>query len=307
MMDGLVSRFEDRPLAVRTRGLSKRYGGRSALADLDLAVPEGAVYVLVGPNGAGKTTSLRALLDLVRPDAGEAEVFGVSAREEGAWVRAQIGYVPDSHEIGLLRTPVRDLLAHHRRYFPAWDVAYENRLVRELDLDPGAAYGKLSKGQARRVQLTMALAHRPALLLLDEPTDGLDPLARDQFFALLADHLAASPTTVLVSTHLVHEVEGLGDVLGVLRSGRLVAQVGRDLLSRRLLRVRASLPEDWREPARPPHVVVDQRSGRELARVAWGDEAEIRQALGTSGATVHECRSLSLEEATRALLRMEVA
>ncbi|MCB1034800.1 MAG: hypothetical protein KDD47_13295, partial [Acidobacteria bacterium] len=141
----------------------------------------------------------------------------------------------------------------------------------------------------------------------DEPTDGLDPLAREDFAEILAEHLSESPTTVLISTHLVHEVEGLGDHLGVIRKGRLVAQLPREQLSRRLHRVRALTPEGWTAPKELEAAVLGSRAARrEVQWTVSGAEEEIAQALVRSGATVQEIRSLNLEEASRALLRMEV-
>ena len=272
-------------------------------------MPEGAVYILVGPNGAGKTTALRALLDLTRPDAGDAAVFGLAAAADGPAVRAGIGYVPEAHDFAYPRLTTGRLLAHHARYFPGWDEAYAADLVRRLDVAPEARVRDLSKGQARRVQLVLALAHRPPLLLLDEPTDGLDPLARDQVFALLADHLAATPTTILISTHLVHEVEGLGDHLGVLRNGRLVAQLERDLLARRLHRVRAEVPPGWGGAPEVEAAVIGRRrdapGGREVLWTVWGDAAQIAERLRASGAVVRALDPLNLEAAALALLAME--
>ncbi len=302
----LVKPLTHRPLAVATAGLVKRFGRQTALAGLDLTVPEGAVYVLVGPNGAGKTTTLRVLLDLVRADRGRTEVFGRSTVTDGPAVRAGIGYVPEAHDFGYRDLEVARLLAHHARYFAAWDEAYAAELVRRLDVPLEARFGALSKGQARRVQLVQALAHRPPLLLLDEPTDGLDPLARDQALGLLVDHLAATPTTILLSTHLVHEVEGLGDCLGVIRHGRLVAQLERAEMERKLHRVRAEVPDGWRAGAELADLLLHrQEGGRELDWTVWGEAEEVRQRLQAAGATVRQMSNLNLEDATRVLLRME--
>ncbi len=306
MSERLFDSFDGRPAAVRTRGLRKRFGDQTALAGLEMTVPEGSVYVLVGPNGAGKTTTLRALLDLTVVDAGRAEVFGLPCVERGAEVRARIGYVPDSQELPYGGLTVDALLAHHAAYFPAWDAGYAAELVRRMAIDGRQCYGTLSKGQARRVQLVQALAHRPPLLLMDEPTDGLDPLAQDRFQALLADHLAASPTTVLLSTHRVHEIEGLGDCLGVLRDGRLVAQLERRRLERGLHRVRFEAPEDWAAGGElEPRLIGRRDRGRERAWTLWGEPEHTRARLESSGATVREVGTLNLEQATRALLAME--
>ncbi len=306
MIEELFQTFGDRPAAARTRGLSKRFGPQTALDGLEMTVPEGAVYVLVGPNGAGKTTTLRALLDLTLADEGSAEVFGLPCAERGAEARARIGFVPDAQDFPYGDLSVDALLAHHAAYFPAWDEAYAGELKRKMSIDGGQRYGGLSKGQARRVQLVMALAHRPPLLLMDEPTDGLDPLAQDRFQALLADHLAGSPTTVLISTHRVHEVEGLGDTLGVLRDGRLVAQLERDLLERMLVRVRAEVPESWAGASALPVPVVRRGGrGREVAWTVWSEAEGAAAAFTAAGATVRQVERLNLEEATRALLAME--
>ena len=305
MIQELFQTFDDRPTAVRTRGLRKRFGAQTALAGLEMTVPEGSVYVLVGPNGAGKTTTLRALLDLTTVDAGEAELFGLPCVERGAEARARVGYVPDSQEFPYGGLAVDALLAHHATYFPAWDDVYAAELRGKMAVDGRQRYGGLSKGEARRVQLVMALAHRPPLLLMDEPTDGLDPLAQDRFQSLLAEHLAATPTTVLISTHRVHEVEMLGDCLGVLRDGSLVAQLERRRLEERLVRVRAEVPEGWSaSPELAGSVVRRGGRGREVAWTVWGGADHATAAFKASGATVRQVERLSLEESTRALLAM---
>ena len=293
----------DGPVAIATSGLVKRFGRNEALAGLELTVPEGAIYVLVGPNGAGKTTALRTLLGLIRPDSGTAEVLGHSAVEDGPWVRARTGYLADTQGFAYPRLNVREILAHHSAYFTAWDEDYAGHLIDALEVRVDARASTLSKGEARRVQLVMALAHRPPLLLLDEPTDGLDPLARDRVFSLLAEHVASTPTTILVSTHLIHELEGLGDCLGALIGGRLTAQLRRSELEQRLHRIRAEVGEGWEMPEDLAHAVVHGRSARgELNTVFWGEADSLAQRLGESGATVRQVGHLNLEEATRALL-----
>lgn len=307
MVPGLVQRLNGGPLAVETRGLAKRFDDRTALDGLDLTVPAQSVYVLVGPNGAGKTTTLRILLDLVRADRGEVHVFGLSQLEAGVEIRAEVGYVPEVHDFGYGDLSVSRLFAHHARYFTRWDPDYADRLIRALGIDLDVPYGHLSKGQARRVQIVMALAHRPRLLLLDEPTDGLDPLARDLVFELLAEHLASTPTTVLVSTHLVHDLEGLSDCLGVLRSGRLVAQQRRSELVRHLYRIQFDVPEGWTPPEELDGTLLRSKGGaRERVCTVWGDPEGTRAALQAAGATVRHIASLNLEDAARTLLRSEV-
>ncbi len=304
MSDEKIERFDGVPLSVACRGVRKRYAGATALDGLELAVPEGAVYLLVGENGAGKTTTLRLLLGLVRPDAGSAAVFGLDPGSAGASVRAAVGYVPEGEGPPYPSLATGRLLRHHAAYYERWDAAYAARLAEAFEVRLEEPYGRLSKGQRRRVQLVMALAHRPPLLLLDEPTDGLDPVARERFFAILAEHLAESPTTVLLSTHVVGEAELLADHVGVLRRGRLAAQVGCETLRARLRRYRAEVPAGWAPPPALAEAVLARRqAGGEIDWLVWGGEAEVRAALEGAGARLRAVSGLDLAESVRALLR----
>jgi ABC-2 type transport system ATP-binding protein len=290
-------------VAIETEGLSKRYGRRVALGGLDLRVPRGAVYVLVGPNGAGKTTALRTLLDLVRAESGTARVLGHDTTRSGARVRALSGYVPERQDAGYGWMTVHQLLSSHAAYRGKWDDGYAKELLERLEVRDHTKFGKLSKGEARRVQLVMALAHRPPVLLLDEPTDGLDPVMRDEALSLLSEHIAAHQTTLLISTHLVYEVEGLGDHLGVLIDGVLTSQLDRDTLRQRLRRYTLELPDGWTGPAELTDRVVRRNGrGREQAWTVWGEEREVVERLGASGASVRQVVPLTLEEAAIALL-----
>ncbi len=294
------------PLAVATGGIVKRYGDQVALDGLDLAVPEGSVYALVGENGAGKTTLMRLLLDLVRPESGWARAFGLDVRRDGPRVRSGIGYVPEHRDWGPTWMKVSRLFRHYRVYYPAWDDDYAAALVERFEIDVDRPVEKLSKGQARRVQLVLALAHRPPLLLLDEPTEGLDPLVRDRVHRALADHLATTDTTVLLATHHVHEVATLVDHIGVLSRGILRAQLSTDMLSHRLRRYRLEAPSDWAGPASLNGLVVQRRTeGGVGVWTVWGEEHEVRQALESSGARVRDTAALPLEQAVLALLARE--
>lgn len=298
----------DGPFAVTTAGLVKRFGDVTALDGLDLQVPEGAVYVLVGPNGAGKTTLLRLLMNLVRRDAGEVGVSGVDPRDRPGEARARIGYVPEGHALGYRWMTVGRLLDHCAKYYPSWDAAYARRLADAYEVDPGRKCDALSKGQSRRVQLLLALAHRPPLLLLDEPTDGLDHVVRDETLALLSEHLADTPTTALLSTHRVYEVERLVDHVGVLSHGRLVGQLPRAELQQRLRRYWADVPEGWTvSPELEASVVRRAGGARDIEWTVWGDEKQVVTDLSRTGAKVRDVAALSVDEAATALLSRKEA
>lgn len=293
----------DGELAVATYGLSKRYGREPALDGVNLRVPQGAVYALVGVNGAGKSTLFKTLMNLERPDAGSAEVFGRDTGRAGPEVRAMTGYVPERHDAPYGSMTAAQLLRHAAAFYPDWDHTYTERLLRALGVQRERRVGGLSKGETRRLQLVLALAHRPSLLLLDEPTDGLDPVVRRRALALLAEHLADSPTTVVVATHHLQELESLADHVGVLRSGRLVAQMPRDELLRTARRYHLETPDGWTAPPElQPTGLRRSSAGRDVECTLVGEERDVTQRLVSAGVRVRQSRTLALEDAALAFL-----
>lgn len=293
--------------AIATHALSVRYGRQTALDAVDLRVPEGSVYLLIGANGAGKSTAMKLMLNLERPASGRAEIFGLDTATHGPEVRAQIGYIPEQHQQDYGWMSCARLIRHVSAHYPAWDRAYATDLVDIFDLPLDRKVGTLSKGESRRLQFVLALAHRPPLLLLDEPTDGLDPVIRSQALARLAEHLADSPTTVVFATHHIGEVESLADHIGVLRSGRLVAQMTRDELRTTVARYRVEVPDNWQLPPDLRHAGLrPARAAREMQWTLVGDRSEVTARLTGAGANVRDVRPLALEDAALAFLTEEV-
>lgn len=294
-------------LAAATHDLSVHYGSEPALDRVNIRIPEGAVYVLAGANGAGKSTAMKVLLNLERPAAGRAEVFGLDTATRGPEVRAQIGYIPEQHQHDYGWMTCGRLIRHVAAYYPAWDHAYAAHLAGVFGVRAERKAGTLSKGEARRLQFVLALAHRPPLLLLDEPADGLDPVVRNRTLTLLAEHLADTPTTVVIATHHIHEVESLADHVGVLRDGRLVAEMTRDELRRTVLRYRCEVPEGWQAPPDLRMTAVRRSpGGREVQSTLIGDRDDVTARLAAAGATVREVTPLALEDAALAILTGEV-
>lgn len=212
--------------AVRTHGLTKRFGPVTALDNLDLTIPEGSIFGVIGPNGAGKTTLMRLLLDLLRPTSGDIEVLGQSPRSGGAALRARIGYLPGDLRLEG-RLTGRDLL----QFWAA--------LGGSASLDLTRPAGKLSKGNKQKLGLIQAFLHRPDLLVLDEPTSGLDPLVQ-QVFVELAREATDAGATVFLSSHVLSEIEELADTAAVLRQGRVVREAAvHDLRSSAARRLHA--------------------------------------------------------------------
>ncbi|ATC32162.1 ABC transporter ATP-binding protein [Caulobacter vibrioides] len=299
--------YGDAGFAVATRALCKRYGRSTALTDIDLLVPEGAVYMLAGENGAGKSTLLRLLLNLQRPTGGQAEIAGLPCNQHGARVRARVGYVPEGFDIGPRWMSVGRCFAERAVYYPAWDAKYAAALCRRLDVDVSRRIGQLSKGLVRRAQIIAALAHRPPVLLLDEPTDGLDPAARDTVLELVSDHLSQTRCTILASTHLIYELDALADQVGVLSQGRLTAQMSRDALRESLRSYRIRGPEGWETTADIPGVLHRGKFGREHSWVIRGDQADLVARIAHSGGEVREVASLNLHDAVVHLMRQGAA
>ncbi|HEY5988529.1 MAG TPA: ABC transporter ATP-binding protein [Streptosporangiaceae bacterium] len=207
------------PPVIETRGLAKRYRKVTALTDCTITVPEGRISALIGPNGAGKTTLLRVLSGLARPSGGDVAVLGGTPRQDPAFL-AEIGFL--AQEIPLYRRlSAEDHIAVGAHLNPRWDAASVRQRLKSLNIPPDQTVGTLSGGQRAQLALSLTLAKRPRLLLLDEPVAALDPLARRQFLATLADAVAVGGLAVVLSSHLVADMERVCDHLILLAASRV--------------------------------------------------------------------------------------
>ncbi|MGZ4438797.1 MAG: ABC transporter ATP-binding protein [Gaiellaceae bacterium] len=206
--------------AIRTEGLSKRYGGTLALDALDLEVPPGEVYGYLGPNGSGKTTTIRLLLGLHRPSAGRSSLFGIDAWSDAVEAHRRVAYVAGEPFLWPSLTST-ETLAYLANLHGSTDTAYRDELVERFQLDVSKKVRALSKGNRQKVQLVAAFATRADLLLLDEPSSGLDPLMEVAFRQTVLEAQERGQT-VFLSSHILSEVEALCDRVGILRKGRLV-------------------------------------------------------------------------------------
>ncbi len=255
--------------AVEIRGLTKRYGAHAALRGLDLRVPVGRLFGFLGPNGAGKTTTIRILLGLLRATSGTARVLGRDAWADGPRVRTAIGYL--SGDVRLYdnltgRATIEFLDAAHG----GRTRSEVERLTRSFDLDLDRRVGGYSRGMKQKLGLISALMHRPRLLILDEPTIGLDPLVRETLYQELRD-VARDGRTVLFSSHTLAEVEELCDEVAILRNGRLVERERMDVLRERALRhVDLRFPAGVSLPQLPDGLQVSRQDERHLRGVWTG-------------------------------------
>jgi ABC-2 type transport system ATP-binding protein len=201
--------------------LTRRFGATTALDSVSVSLPRGAVYGLVGANGAGKTTLIRHILGLLRAESGSVRVFGLDPVADPVAVLSSIGYLSEENDVpGWMR--VDELIRYSRAFYPAWDDVYAEELRQTFALDLAAKIKTLSKGQKARLGLLIALAYRPELLVLDEPSSGLDPIVRRDILGAVIRTIADEGRTVFFSSHLLQEVEQVADHVTMISHGRIV-------------------------------------------------------------------------------------
>src|SRR5437773_2115548 len=214
---------------INVSDLTRRFGATTALDSVSLSMPRGAVYGLVGANGAGKTTLIKHILGLLRAERGSVRGFGLDPVADPVAVLSRIGYLSEENDLpGWMG--VDELIRYSRAFYPAWDDAYAEELRKTFALDPAAKIKTLSKGQKARAGLLIALAHRPELLVLDEPSSGLDPIVRRDILGAVIRTIAHEGRTVLFSSHLLDEVEQVADHVTMISHGKIVLSAPLDAI-----------------------------------------------------------------------------
>jgi ABC-2 type transport system ATP-binding protein len=212
--------------AIQTSKLSKDYGLGHGLFDLDLTVAHGEVFGFLGPNGAGKSTTIRCLMGMIRPTLGSAHILGLDCLRDSVEVKRKVGYMPgDMPQFGSLRG--REVVAYLGGMRGTIDPGVVRKIAERFDLDLGRRFREYSSGNKKKLGIVLAFMHRPELLILDEPTGGLDPLNQQEFYRLVNETRDAG-ATIFLSSHILSEVEHVCDRVGIIRSGRLVKVAGLD-------------------------------------------------------------------------------
>jgi ABC-2 type transport system ATP-binding protein len=283
--------------AIETHGLSVYYGRQRGILDVDLRVEKGEIFGFLGPNGAGKTTTQRVLMDIIRPTAGEARLFGKDCQKEGVAARDRVGYLPG--ELSLY-----DSMRVHR-FFKMYlslqkrhaEAGYWRTLSERLQLDTERRIGQLSRGNRQKVGVVAAFMNKPDLLILDEPTTGLDPLVQQTVMDLVREARGAG-ATVFFSSHILPEVQAVCDRVGIIREGQLIAtERVEDLTKQHFKRVRfgfARVPPD--DAFRREGVTVLARDGQTITLEIQQDLAEVMKTAAALGITDIETIPVSLEE-----------
>jgi ABC-2 type transport system ATP-binding protein len=275
--------------------LTRRFGATTALAAVNLSLPRGAVYGLVGANGAGKTTLIRHLLGLLRAEGGSVRVFGRDPVADPVGVLSRIGYLSEENDLpGWMR--IGELVRYSRAFYPAWDDAYAEELREAFALDPAAKIKDLSRGQRARAGLLIALAHRPELLLLDEPSSGLDPVVRRDILEAILRTIAHEGRTVLFSSHLLEEVERVADHITMISHGRIALSAPLEDVKESHRHVTVRLAEPQPQPPSVAGVLRWDGGGEEWTAVCCGDSVELQAAVAAWGARIVASRVPSLDE-----------
>jgi ABC-2 type transport system ATP-binding protein len=201
--------------------LSRRFGAKTVLNSVSLYVPRGSVFGLVGENGAGKTTLIKHILGLLRAESGTVRVFGLDPVDDPVAVLGDVGYLSEQPDLpGWMR--VEELMRYAKAFYPNWDNVYAEKLRAQFGLAPAQRLNTLSKGQAAKAGLLVAQAHRPKLLLLDEPSSGLDPMVRHDILEAVIRTVADEGRTVFFSSHLLEEIERVSDQIAMVHQGKIV-------------------------------------------------------------------------------------
>jgi len=228
--------------AIQTTGLTKHYGDVEALNDLDLTVEPGEVFGFLGPNGAGKTTMIRTILDLIRPTSGDAKILGFDSHEDAVEIRNHIGYLPSDVAMYSNLTG-RDTLTYFANLRGGVDWGYVDQLAERLHADLSKKVGDLSSGNRQKVGIIQAFMNKPRLLIMDEPSSGLDPLVQRQFQAMMRE-VASEGRSVFLSSHTLSEVQRAADRVGIIRHGALIAvETVSSLRSKAIRRVELQFEE----------------------------------------------------------------
>ena len=293
--------------AIEFDGVSWRPGKDFALQELDLRVPRGSIYGFLGPNGSGKTSSIRLMMGMMKPSSGEIRMLDGRVPQDLAKVLAKVGYMPERPHV-FDQLTVREAIDFHKSFYETWDAPWAAELQDRLELPSDRVIKRMSKGQAGKLLMLMALATRPQLLILDEPTDGLDPVVRRDIMTTVLDFVSESGATVFVSSHLVHELERICDWVGVVDDGKLVAELPINDFKNGIKRLRFEEPPRLTE-AETPFQLLHRASPNGVSSfetwVVRGWQDVHREVLQSNGARVREVIDLDLEEGFVELLRSQ--
>ncbi len=283
------------PPIVEIRRVTRRFGAKTALDDVSLTVPRGGVFGLIGGNGAGKTTLIKHILGMLKAQSGSVSVYGLDPVQNPVGTLGRIGYLSEDRDLpNWMR--VGELMRYTQAFFPTWDEKFAEELREAFDLDPLAKVKTLSRGQRARAGLLVALAHRPELLVLDEPSSGLDPVVRRDILGAIIRTIADEGRTVLFSSHLLDEVERVADRIAIIHQGRVLLTAPMDEVKDTHRRVTLRFGQTLERAPSLVGALSAAGQGAEWTYVCAGESQQLQRAAEAIGATVVGNDALSLDE-----------
>jgi ABC-2 type transport system ATP-binding protein len=289
------SDFGYREQPIEVKGLTRKFSKKTALKNVDLTVSRGRVLGLVGENGAGKTTLIKHLMGFLKAQQGTVRVFGIDPVKDPAGALSRIGYLSEDRDLPHWMR-VDELMNYTRAFYPDWDVSYAEELRRIFRLDASAKVKQLSRGQKARAALLTALAFRPPLLLLDEPSSGLDPVVRRDILGAIIRTVADEGRTVLFSSHLLEEVERVADDVAMIHEGEVVmcASLEEIKVSHHFISLR--FPEPIQERPQLQGVLSIEGKGREWTALCNGNLEDVCAKAKDMGCEVFQDEPPTLED-----------
>ena len=280
---------------IEVQGLTRKFRTKVALDNVSLTVPQGCVCGLVGENGAGKTTLIKHVMGLLKAQSGSVGVFGVDPVKDPAGALSQIGYLSEDRDMpGWMR--VEEIMRYTEGFYPNWDRDFADELCRTFELDQSQRIKTLSTGQTAKTGLLIALAHRPKLLVLDEPSSGLDPLVRQHILGAVMRTVADEGRTVLFSSHLLDEVERVCDRIAIISGGRIVLCDSLDTVRKDHHRFTLVFQESLTHTPAIKGALSCEGHGKEWVVVATGDVQAIRSKIQSLNARIVEEGPATMEE-----------
>jgi ABC-2 type transport system ATP-binding protein len=289
---------------IELQGVSYSPGKDFEISGLTLTVPTGAVYGFLGPNGSGKTTTIRLMMGLHRARQGEIVVLDRTVPKDLPEILARTGYVPERPHLYPTMT-VSESVRHHGAFYRRWDERWVDSLFDRFELAPDRRINRLSKGEIGKLMLLLALGQRPELLVLDEPTEGLDPVVRRELMSVLLEYVTDRHATVFISSHLIHELERFCDWIGIMDHGRLVTELPMERFKNGIKRLRVMHPE-LRSPGEPFEILGRSSVNGGVPGEMWlvrGWNPDMATYFEASGAQLREVVDLDLEDGFVELLR----
>jgi ABC-2 type transport system ATP-binding protein len=286
---------------IQTEGLTKRYGKKLALRDFTLEIGQGGIHAIVGSNGAGKSTLFRLLLGMATPTSGSARLLGVDSRDLPVEVRGRVGYVNEEHTLPLWMK-AREITGHQRSFYPKWNQAVYESVIGYFDVDQNQRVAGLSRGERAGLNLSMALAQSPELLILDEPTLGLDVVARQSFLEALMFTETEANTTIIYCSHQMEEIERVADRLIIMERGTLKNNSSPEAFVERVSSWVAEFPAGLPDKGRIPGFLSARNIEGQHHIIVADQGDDFGDFLKTSGASAVARNPVNLERAVNAFL-----